>query len=496
MEVYHQHPLGKRRKACEKCRSLKVQCRFEEADSSGCVNCTKFKRRCVFEDDRRNHKRNASDELRLQPAKSNRTSPSSPRKRGRAGPDSFPGASSQLGEPFAAIFPFLFSNDAQKSIPMPLDVAVRDKSLPDVIDRGILDSETASNIFNHFVMEMVPRLPFVALPHAFTSSKCRFKTPVLFLAILAAGSGMYPTDLRASLYDELYKVIADQVMYRGQKRLELVQAILVSFMRPTMPERLEDIRVGMMISLATTMALDLGLARTHDALGKIPGMSGPGSLASRRIMGVKGSDGQLSTSLEGRRTLLACYCACSMLASTLRRPTVLRINEHMSKSLIILETSPAAAPTDKTLVKWVELQRICSELAEATDTIPTGGPPSTEVALRRVLASSFESRLAKWKEDTIELLAEHGMFSPSIPTTGNPCHNYIDTLRRDTLDRISLRTTSGQSPWPVRRPEAVWSTFYHRYAFPWHICIRHLRNWEISLICASYTGYASLDSCR
>jgi hypothetical protein len=55
--------LGKRRRACEHCRSSKAKCIFEEETDSTCKNCAKSKRHCVIEHDRRypTHPREGSE---------------------------------------------------------------------------------------------------------------------------------------------------------------------------------------------------------------------------------------------------------------------------------------------------------------------------------------------------------------------------------------------------------------------------------------------------
>jgi hypothetical protein len=304
-------------------------------------------------------------------------------------------------EAFGGLFPFLFSDISIDSTRA--HGSERAPTPPDAIDRGVLDLETASDAFKYFITKIAQRLPIVAFHQNISVVQCRSSTPVLFLAILIAASGKYQSNLQATLLDEFHKIIADQVVYQGQKRLELVQGILISLFWIPPPDRLEDMKFGMMAHLAASMIQDLRLksARYHP-------MGDRGS--RQKILGQSSVNGDESTTIEGHRTLLGCYCACAMLSLVLRRATILPFNDIMSQSLDTIRESPEALPTDKMLVAWVELQRISVDLTEVKNATPNPATSPTSENMKVWLCRTFESRLLNWKESTSVDIQEQGMF--------------------------------------------------------------------------------------
>lgn len=239
-------------------------------------------------------------------------------------------------------------------------------------------------------------MPFVSFPSSITMAQCRQTTPALFLAILLAASGMYQSNLQATLLDEFYKVLADQVMYRGQKRLELVQGILITWMWMPPPDRVEDMKFGLMAHLSAGMIQDLRLkgARNYPTTD----WSGLSKYSAQRSI-----VSEESITIEGRRTLLATFCACAMLSVVLKRSTILPFNDFMAQSLVVLKESPEAMPNDKSLVAWVELERISMDLAEAKSAgLNSDISPGAE-NLKIWLARTFESRLQSWRQSVEEM---------------------------------------------------------------------------------------------
>ena len=117
------------------------------------------------------------------------------------------------------------------------------------------------------------------------------------------------------------------------------------------------------------------------------------------------------TIIEGRRTLLACYCACAMLSLVIRRSTILPFSDFVSESLDIVRGSSEASPSDKSLVAWVELQRISVDLAEAKNTTTNATTAQNIDNMKIWLARTFESRLFNWKDVTRDEIQEDGLSS-------------------------------------------------------------------------------------
>ena len=206
----------------------------------------------------------------------------------------------------------LLRNETTRPIP-----PVKSKSVPspsheyaDVVDRKILDSTTASEIFYHYTTEMACHMPIVVFPPDTVAGTVRKTRPILFLAILSVASGQNYPDLQRTLTKEVMHAFADRIIYRGEKSLELIQALQVSTIW-YWPEDNRDAQFYQMIHIAAFMAIDLGLGRrakgsreSYNALWKdYPRMK---------------SVSQMSDTVNGRRAWLGCYLLCAKYVFTFR----------------------------------------------------------------------------------------------------------------------------------------------------------------------------------
>ena len=298
--------------------------------------------------------------------------------------------------------------------------------LPDVIDRNILNMAKATELYRKYLDELVPHYP--AVPLNCTVAELRSKKPILFLAVMAASSGMSDPPLSRRLNQEIQKVYATKVSIQGLKSLELVQSLLVSILWTYPPEKFEDLKFHQQIHMAATMALDLGLANKPKRVprGDQSSKMFVASLVeekrptsqSTRFPGAHpwdttyeaGSADHImspkkrlpdSGALESRRTLLACYLFCASVSMSLRLPNFLRYSSWMSDCSTVLRTSPDAAPTDKRFVAWVQLQRLVEECGTnfALDS------PDDTVSLAderaQMMLQSYEKQLESWRQYAI-----------------------------------------------------------------------------------------------
>ncbi len=94
----------------------------------------------------------------------------------------------------------------------------------DVVDRGIISISLAAELFVRYTERMCRHLPGVVFPPGTSVTDVRRSKPTLFLSVMTAASSELPTIQRA-LTKELMQVIAEKTIMRGEKSLELVQAI-------------------------------------------------------------------------------------------------------------------------------------------------------------------------------------------------------------------------------------------------------------------------------
>lgn len=169
----------------------------------------------------------------------------------------------------------------------------------DVIDRGIVDVETATKAFNRYTRDMAPLMPFVVFPESTTMADVRRTKPILFLTILSVAIPVFAPSLQMPLVNEAHRVFADRAIVRGQKTLELVQAILIACMWYTPPEHFEEMKFYQLIHLAAVIGMELGMNRRSEAKSKT-------SNVWKEIMGRKFPT-VAPDCLEARRAWVGCY---------------------------------------------------------------------------------------------------------------------------------------------------------------------------------------------
>ncbi len=105
-----------------------------------------------------------------------------------------------------------------------------------------------------------PKCPAVLFPAGTTVETLGETKPVLLLSILSvASAGFCPVDQQEALILESKCVLADRAFVRGEKSLELVQALQVSTLWFRAPESFKKINFNQLARVMITMAIDLDL---------------------------------------------------------------------------------------------------------------------------------------------------------------------------------------------------------------------------------------------
>ena len=150
-----------------------------------------------------------------------------------------------------------------------LDTANNSNEYADVVDRKVLDAETASKIFRHYTTNMAPHMPVVVFPATTTPGEIRQTKPILFLAILSVAAGYDYPELQKILVREITKKYADCLIVKNDKSLELIQALQVSTIWHS-PEDYKDAKTYQLIFLASVMAIALGLGQRRRLTSAMP----------------------------------------------------------------------------------------------------------------------------------------------------------------------------------------------------------------------------------
>lgn len=281
-------------RACEYCRQHKVRCDIDQRDPGGsCGRCVKANRDCV--------------------------SGSYSRKRRRTTDSRVLELESKVEKLMVRLDEMERKDEGPKGAREPVSSAVRPppETERDPIDRQLLSVELAGRMFQYYVAEMSSILPAVVFAPGTASSDIRRHKPVLFLAILVVASGEFDDSLQERLHDELMRTLADQIVCRGLKSLELIQALTVTVLWSHPPEHIGNGRVNQLVHMAAIMASDIAINRPNPnkraPLDESRGEQQwndqfPAGTGWRFIVGGAKTDSSLP---ESRRAVLTCYYMCS-----------------------------------------------------------------------------------------------------------------------------------------------------------------------------------------
>jgi hypothetical protein len=259
----------------------------------------------------------------------------------------------------------------------------------DIIDRGIITADMGAKMFDCYVERMAPHMPAVIFPAGTTAAEVRKNKPTLFLAIVAAASGMNYPDKQKTLTKEVMSIFADRIICNGEKTLEIIQALHVSTLWYWPPEHFEELKFYQLIHIAAVMAIDIGMGKKSKANKNKPA----GLWRDHMWRRTPYPDPE---SIEARRAWLACYFLCCNASMGLRRPNLIRWNSFMADCIEVLENSPEAARSDKELCQWARSQHIAEEIGTQFSMDDPVANVSIADSKVQYALKAFERDLEKW----------------------------------------------------------------------------------------------------
>lgn len=441
---------AKRARACEPCRQLKVRCDPDPDHPEGsCKRCAKARRTCIVTAPTRKRQKKTDSRVAdlerkidaltatLQASHSTGAlfsggqaqSQSSPRDetapRRWIGESKIAGSKRQAsgevkesggflaprysrpGSPSAEQIPPAPKQWRRPGAGEPAPPAKPEASneFADMIDRGIINYNTADLAFERYVYQMAPELPFVVFPPGTTMGEVRRNKPYLFLAIVAAAVGVFNPDAQQILVNELYRTIAEQVVVKGQKSLELVQTIMVSAIWYMPPDNFEELKFYSLTHLAAVLAMELGLNRRISESRR--------SFNMIRELIIKKPCGPAfdPEGPEARRTWVGCYYLAAQMSAALRRVHLITWQPYMDECLEILATHPDALPSDRRLKWWAKLGLIMEDAGKHFSDEDPGSITTFADSKVWYDMQMFEDRIAKWRAEI-----------PQDIYTGKPWH--------------------------------------------------------------------------
>jgi hypothetical protein len=305
--------VRKRNRACEECHRLKIKCDVNTSLGGACERCSRNNLVCEPAAPRLQRDRISELEAQLEELKvvlrekSDSTTPS------RSSPGSSPGN--------------------------------HDNSVLSFLDTRI-PLGRQQDLLHLYAHQAGAAWPVIRLPMDLGS--LRSKSPILLLCVLVytITHDMQGTelDVHEELIRETMHIIGDEVIGRGRRSLELVQALLVASFWNKPLRKGDHASCYQLIQLATDMAIDLNI----------------GGLAWQPSPVAYFSHHEDPTSLEARRTWLACFVAVSKSSISMRRPNTIPWDPYHEECLLYLESNGEAS--DILLCQLVRIVRLIQEI--------------------------------------------------------------------------------------------------------------------------------------
>jgi len=304
--------MGKRNRACEECHRLKVKCDVSISPYCACERCSRNGLECV---------------------------PAAPRLQR----DRINQLEAQIEELKLALLDQSSSNTPSRSPGKPVED--RDQYILSYLDARIplRKQQDLLYFFRHQVSAVWPVARI-----SMDLDQIRVKSPILLLSILTftCAHNMQGTELKVhdDLVRETMRILGDEVIGRGQRSLELVQALLLSAFWSKNTRKGQQASCYQIVQLAVDMAIDLGIAG-------FAWRPSPAAYFCRL---------EDATSLEARRTWLACYIALSTCSVDMRRPNTVPWDAHHQECLSFLEGT--GEPSDLLLCQIVRITKLIQDI--------------------------------------------------------------------------------------------------------------------------------------
>ncbi|KAF4537935.1 C6 transcription factor [Lasiodiplodia theobromae] len=300
-------PDGKRLRACDHCRALKVRCDPQEengliSEASPCKRCLKSKKVCVTTAPTKKRTKKADTRVAELEKKVNELT-------------------ARLGDDAVASY-------AYASHP-PLPDGAHGV---DFADSTRPEKRRRTNDQHDALMSNEARREIMYDEHA---------------EIAAAAHQRVENRLPQSDYSYISYEVDRCISPDVAERISLLVCVL--WYRP--PVVYERHAFYMMTNAAITMVLELGLGKRA---GKAKAKLGLGPF--RRCLPNAGG-------IDARRSFMVCYYLGTNIAMVLRRPMLLRWNQYMDECISELESSPDALPSDKVLCYHIKLAAIAEDVA-------------------------------------------------------------------------------------------------------------------------------------
>ncbi|KEY71211.1 hypothetical protein S7711_02322 [Stachybotrys chartarum IBT 7711] len=289
--------MSRRPRACEECQRLKIKCDVTTLSASACERCYRYSLHCVPAAPRLQRDRIAALEAEVRELRLKLRQSSSGASTAATTPERTPGS---LSGPQSR-------EDYSRAVLSFLDARIPPRRQQELL---LFYAQHAGTVW-----------PVVRLP---ALDQLRATSPVLLLSVLVYTVTQQTQGTDVDRYHELLQetmyIFGDRILGKGEISIALVQTLLIASFWFKTTGWGEQGSCYQLIQLASDMAIDLGIG-------------GPSLMPSPIAYMARLDD---VTSLEARRTWLACFLALAKSSISTRRPNPVPWDGYLEESLVYL----------------------------------------------------------------------------------------------------------------------------------------------------------------
>ncbi|KAL9942665.1 hypothetical protein ACHAQF_006222 [Verticillium nonalfalfae] len=216
----------------------------------------------------------------------------------------------------------------------------------------------------------------------------RETSSLLLLALLAfPGDTLLPAHVQEELVLKAMSIFGEEIIAKGNRSLEMVKALLTAAFWFRQARQVPHGHCYQLTQLAVDMAIDIGIA-------------GPQLV---RTPPAYFSETKNPTSLDARKTWIACFLAAASNSLCIRRPTIVTWTPYLEECIQCLDK------TDDCLAHMARIMKICNQIAGKLGlcdlTVYTG------VEDARDQMATLRGLVLAWHAQLPAALASHPVFS-------------------------------------------------------------------------------------
>ncbi|KAL2428719.1 hypothetical protein ABEF95_005350 [Exophiala dermatitidis] len=355
-------------RACVACRRMKTRCEIDEALGEACKLCIRARRPCIMQTIPRRRRPKTTDRVADLERKIDALTALLASNQA-ATPGGQASAATEVVQPTPS-----HDSDPDQT-PNAMDTLI-----VNALGQGLLDWDTACGAFSRYQHYMCQFFPFVVFPPNSSADSIRSQQPFLFFTIVTLAMFSTQSSTAADLVNMLIKDLALRIVHKGERSLEIVQALLLYTTYYAKPKPTRELNFNQIVHMASTMALDIGLGRrSHKTF--LTGQANRNELES----------------LAGRRAWLGCYYLATSASTSLRHPSFVRWSAYIEECLDVLGSEPQTLPSDTWLCDLVRLQHIVEDAAVVFSMDDPGSIVTLNDPKTRYQMGVFRQQLEHWR---------------------------------------------------------------------------------------------------